>query len=102
MDIETSGKNIYLKNKVVSKLDLFVIDFINILKKYWFLNAENPMELYGMLGDKLAIRIAAKETVIPNIEIEFIKSDLDKASLDEHKVVNIGKDTINYPLLNFK
>ncbi|NJD77268.1 MAG: hypothetical protein FIB08_09270 [Candidatus Methanoperedens sp.] len=142
MDIVTSGKNIYLKNKVVSKLDLFVIDFINILKKYadytvvsgyvsilfgrsrgtedidilikiidldtfikfykeltgkkyWFLNAENPMELYGMLEDKLAIRIAAKEAVIPNIEIKFIKSDLDKASLDEHKVVNIGKDTIN-------
>ncbi len=142
MDIETSGKNIYLKNKVVSKLDIFVIDFIDILKKYtdytvvsgyvsilfgrsrgtedidiliniidldtfikfykeltlkkyWFLNAENPMELYGMLEDKLAVRIAAKETVIPNIEMKFIKSDLDTASLDEHKVVNIGKDTIN-------
>ena len=34
MDIEIDAENIYLKNKVVSKLDLFVIDFINILKKY--------------------------------------------------------------------
>jgi len=34
MDIEIEAENIYLKNKVVSKLDLFVVDFINILKKY--------------------------------------------------------------------
>jgi hypothetical protein len=34
MDIEIEAEKIYLKNKVVSKLDLFVADFINILKKY--------------------------------------------------------------------
>jgi hypothetical protein len=112
MDIEFYEKNISLKNKALSKLDLFVIDFANILKKYtdyvvvsgyvsilfrrsrgtedidilikkidmetfikfnmeliekqyWFLNADNPGELFGMLQDGLAVRIAAKETVIP-------------------------------------
>ena len=134
MDIEIKDKNISLKNKVLSKLDLFVIDFVNILakysdyvvvsgyvsivfgrsrgtedidilikkidmetfiklnreligKQYWFLNADNPGELYGMLQDGLAVRIAVKETVIPNIELKFVKSDLDRISLREHMVV---------------
>ncbi len=142
MDIEVKGRNISLKNKVVSKLDIFVIDFINILKKYvdyvvvsgyvsilfgrsrgtedidilikkidfytfirlyreliereyWFLNAENPIELYGMLESRLAIRAALKNTVIPNIEIKFVKNDLDIISLNEHRVVKIGKESIN-------
>lgn len=142
MDIEFKGENIFLKNKALSKLDLFVIDFINILEKYtdyvvvsgyvsilfgrsrgtedidifinkidmeifiklnreligkqyWFLNAENPGELFGMLQDGLAVRIAAKDTVIPNIEIKFVKSDLDRISLREHMVVNTGKESIN-------
>jgi hypothetical protein len=107
MDIEIEAENIYLKNKVVSKLDLFEVDFINILKKYmdyvivsgyvsilfgrsrgtedidllinkidmdtflkfhnelieknyWFLNAENPNELFGMLEDKLVSRHSSK------------------------------------------
>jgi hypothetical protein len=142
MDFEYNGKNISLKNKVLSKLDLFVIDFVDILtkyadyvvvsgyvsiifgrsrgtedidilikkidmetfiklnreligKQYWFLNADNPGELYGMLQDGLAVRIAVKETVIPNIELKFVKSDLDRISLREHMVVKTGKHIIN-------
>lgn len=142
MDFEYQGKNISLKNKVLSKLDLFVIDFVNILtkysdyvvvsgyvsivfgrsrgtedidilikkidmetfiklnreligKQYWFLNADNPGELYGMLHDGLAVRIAVKETVIPNIELKFVKSDLDRISLKEHIVVKTGEHSIN-------
>jgi RecA-family ATPase len=34
MELEIEGKYIILRNKVVSKLDLFVIDFIKILEKY--------------------------------------------------------------------
>jgi len=142
MDFEYKGKNISLKNKVLSKLDLFVIDFVNILtkyadyvvvsgyvsiifgrsrgtedidilinkidmetfikfnreligKQYWFLNADNPGELYGMLHDGLAVRIAIKETVIPNIELKFVKSDLDKISLREHMIVETEENSIN-------
>lgn len=142
MDIEIKGKDISIKNKVASKLDVYVLDFINVLKKYanyvvvsgyvsilfgrsrgtedidilvkkididtfiklykelieknyWFLNAENPIELYGMLENKLAIRAAAKDTVIPNIEIKFVKSELDITSLNEHRVVKIGNESIN-------
>lgn len=142
MDLETEGKNIYIKNKVFSKLDIFVIDFINVLKKYvdyvvvsgyvsilfgrsrgtedidilikkididtftklhqeliekkyWFLNAESSKELYEMLDDRLAIRVALKDAVIPNIEIKFVKSELDMVSLNEHNVVKIGRQSIN-------
>ncbi|MFA4936234.1 MAG: hypothetical protein WC568_10410 [Candidatus Methanoperedens sp.] len=126
MDIEIKGENIYLKNKVVSKLDIFVVDFINILKKYMdyvvvsgyvsilfgrsrgtedidilinkidrdtFLKFHN--ELFGMLEGKLAIRVAVKDNVIPNIEIKFIKSQLDRISLKEHKVAQLDKYGIN-------
>ncbi|MCX9009531.1 MAG: hypothetical protein OIN66_00275 [Candidatus Methanoperedens sp.] len=83
---------------LIKRLDMEAfIKFYNELKgkNYWFLNAESPVELYGMLEEGLAIRIAAKDTVIPNMEIKFIKSDLDRTSLREHNVVEIGKDSIN-------
>lgn len=142
MDFEIDDKNIYLKNKFVSKLDLFVIDFIDILRKYtdyvvvsgyvsilfgrsrgtedidvlinktgkdvflkfhnelieknyWFLNAENPDELFAMLEDGLAIRAAVKDTVIPNIEIKYVKSRLDRVSMEEYKVAIMEKYSIN-------
>lgn len=142
MELEIKGRDISIKNKVASKLDVYVIDFINVLKKYmdyvvvsgyvsilfgrsrgtedidilikkidfdtfiklykelieknyWFLNADKPAELYGMLENKLAIRTAAKDTVIPNIEIKFVKSELDIISLKEHRVAKIGNESIN-------
>jgi hypothetical protein len=142
MELEIKGMDISIKNKITSKLDVYVIDFINVLKKYvdyvvvsgyvsilfgrsrgtedidimimkigfdtfiklhrelieknyWFLNADNPTELYGMLDNKLAIRVAAKDTVIPNIEIKFVKNALDITALNEHRVAKIGNESIN-------
>lgn len=142
MELEIEDKNIYLKNKFTSKLDLFVIDFVKILKKYtdyvvvsgyvsilfgrsrgtedidilinktgkdiffkfhdelikknyWFLNSENPDELFGMLEDGLAIRAAVKDKVIPNIEIKYVKTQLDKVSMKEHKVAILEKYSVN-------
>ena len=48
-----------------------------------------------MLEDDLAIRVAAMDSIIPNIEIKFAKSDLDRISLNEHNVVVLDKDTLN-------
>jgi hypothetical protein len=64
-------------------------------KKYWFLNTENPLELYEMLNDKLAIRAAIQDTVIPNIEIKFTKNRIDRDSLQKYMEVKIDKDSIN-------
>jgi len=66
-----------------------------IQKNYWFLNADNPFELYGMLEDGLAIRAAIKDTVIPNIEFKYVKNQIDRISLKEHMVVTIGNYSIN-------
>ena len=83
---------------LIKKIDMETFIKLNrelIGKQYWFLNADNPGELYGMLQDGLAVRIAVKETVIPNIELKFMKSDLDRISLREHMVVKTGKHIIN-------
>jgi hypothetical protein len=66
-----------------------------IEKNYWFLNAESKGELYEMLENELAIRAAKKNKVIPNIEIKFVKNELDKTSLIDHNVVKIGNQTVN-------
>ncbi len=134
---------------MVSKLDLFVIDFIKILekytdyvivsgyvstlfgrsrgtedfyifiekmdfqtfkqlkdelrqKKYWFLNAKNPLELYAMLNNKLAIRAAIQDTVIQNIEIKFTNNRIDRDSLQKHMEVKIDRDIINILLLEIQ
>lgn len=97
MDIEIEADNIFLKNKMVSKLDLFVVDFINILKKYmdYVVVSGYVSILFGMLEDGLAIRVAVKDNVIPNIEIKFVKSQLDRISLKEHKVAQLDTYCIN-------
>jgi len=66
-----------------------------IEKNYWFLNAENPIELFGMLEDGLAIRVAVKDNVIPNIELKYVKSQLDRISLKEHKIAQLDTYSIN-------
>lgn len=134
---------------MVSKLDLFVIDFIKILekytdyvivsgyvstlfgrsrgtedidifiekmdfqtfkqlkdelrqKKYWFLNAKNPLELYAMLNNKPAIRAAIQDTVIQNIKIKFTNNRIDQDSLQKHMEVKIDRDIINILLLEIQ
>ena len=46
-------------------------------KRYYFLNPEGPEGLYKRLEEKLGIRIAEEDTIIPNIELKFLKDDLD-------------------------
>jgi hypothetical protein len=49
---------------------------------FWAINTDDKRELYEMLRDNLAIRIAKKRKVIPNIEIKFVKSEDDRYCLD--------------------
>jgi hypothetical protein len=124
MDITFEKGKLFMNNKVISDLDTFVLDFIQILKhyteyvivsgyisillgrargtedidilipplikkkffmfyekliekKYVILNPENEYGLYSMLEDGLGIRIAGRDTVIPNIELKFIKNEFD-------------------------
>ena len=129
MELEYKKGSIYIKNKVITELDKFVLDFVKFLERfteytivsgyvtilfgrargtedidtliarfdknmfihlfklliesdYNFLNSENANELYEMLEEGLAIRIARKNTVIPNIELKFVKDEFDRYSLE--------------------
>lgn len=55
-------------------------------QNYECLNATNSNEAYNdYLGNNHAVRIAKKGCFIPNIELKFVKNDLDRYSL-EHKL----------------
>lgn len=62
---------------------------------YWSVNVDSEKELYSMLKDSLGIRFAEKGKVIPNMEIKFVKDELDKLSLNKKiKVITKKGDLI--------
>jgi len=52
-----------------------------IERGYDFLNPEDATGLYEMLCERLGIRAAEKDTVIPNMEMKFAKDDFDRYAL---------------------
>lgn len=48
---------------------------------YDFLNAEDADGLYEMLCERMGIRAAEKDMVIPNMEMKFAKDDFDRYAL---------------------
>lgn len=70
------------------------INFYNELIKndYYFLNPENENGLFEMLEEKLGIRAAKKDTIIPNIEMKFIKDDIDSYTLENRVKVSLNKE----------
>jgi hypothetical protein len=138
MEFKYTKDSILINNKVLTELDEFVVDFINILRKYcnyvvisgyipiffgrtrgtedvdvfidyvdkktfvsfyndlvknnyYFLNPEDENGLYEMLTDKLGIRTAKKDTIIPNMEMKFIKDDIDRFTLNNRVKVTVNK-----------
>jgi hypothetical protein len=133
MDLEFKGNEIKIRNKIITELDKFVFDFVDLLdvhyvivsgyvailfgrsrgtedvdvlikpithskfmelyekavkRDFYFLNSTNPDTLYEMLNEGLAVRIAKEDTIIPNIELKFIKNEIDRFSLENRlKVV---------------
>lgn len=129
MDFEYDGNKVVIKDKVLTLLDKFVLDFMGLLEEhvdyvvvsgyviilfgrargtedidviircmdkedfaalyselreegYYFLNPEDMNGLYGMLQEGLRIRAAKENTIIPNIELKFVKDDFDRYSID--------------------
>ena len=142
MELNYENGNIAIKNKVITALDEFVLDFTKLLKKYtkytivsgyvailfgrargtedidaliesidknvftsfyrmlinkgyYFLNPENADGLYEMLEEGLGIRIAKKDTIIPNIELKFVKDDFDRYAMDNRIKVTIDDKHIS-------
>jgi len=81
----------------INKIDLKKFElFFKALEQnsYWILNATDVKEPFDMLEDGLAIRIAKKNTVIPNFEIKFARKDTDFISLKNPLEVVVNKKTI--------
>lgn len=49
-----------------------------LLKGYEFLNAEDAGGLWEMLRQHMGIRVAQKDCFIPNIELKFLKDEVDR------------------------
>jgi hypothetical protein len=59
-------------------------------KDFWFLNNENPKELFGMLKEGDSIRVAKTNRVIPNIELKLTKTKYDSYSLQNSLTVLVN------------
>ncbi|MCZ7380380.1 MAG: hypothetical protein O8C64_02215 [Candidatus Methanoperedens sp.] len=63
---------------------------------YECLNTGNSYEAYNdYLENHHAIRIAKKGSFIPNIELKFVKNDLDRYSLEHRRHVKIADRSLN-------
>jgi hypothetical protein len=64
-------------------------------KNYECLNTSNSFEAYNdYLENHLAIRLAIKGTFIPNIELKFVRNDLDRYSLEHKKHVKLAEGSL--------
>lgn len=142
MNLQNTPNGIILTNKTLSELDIFVRDFLNVLKaytdyvivsgyvtilfgrargtedidiiidridrrtftiffndlierNYWFLNSDDQNDLFGMLNENLAVRIAKSGEIIPNIELKFAKDYFDNFSLRNSLKVEMDDYELN-------
>jgi len=66
-----------------------------IEQNYECLNTSNPYEAYNSyLENRHAIRMAKKGSFIPNIEIKFVKTELDRYSLKHRKHVKLADGSL--------
>ena len=134
MELEFDEKEIHMKHKILTELDKFVFDFVDLLdvryvvvsgyvailfgrsrgtedvdiliepvdygrfvelyeraekNGFYFLNSANPSTLYDMLSEGVAVRVAKKDTIIPNVELKFAKNEIDRFSLENRLRVTI-------------
>jgi hypothetical protein len=78
---------------IIEKMNKGIFErFFNDLteKNYWFLNSDDQNDLFNMLNEDLAVRIAKSGEIIPNIELKFVKDYFDNFSLKNSLKVIIG------------
>ena len=74
----------YLEKPSFSRLYRALID-----GGYEFLNAEDADGLFDMLNKRMGIRVARKEQFIPNIELKYVKDEVDRIVLRDRVEVNL-------------
>ena len=78
------------------------VDFSDFKKLYknlkendfYCLNAEEEEIVYSYLEENLAIRFAKLDTIIPNVELKWIKNDFDKIALKKTIDVKIQNENV--------
>ncbi len=61
---------------------------------YYSLNAASAKMAYDLLKDDIAVRFAPEGIVIPNMEILFAVSDVQKLALSTSMLVRVGRESI--------
>lgn len=61
-------------------------------KNFYCLNAEKVDDVYDYLQNNVAIRFAKKKTVIPNVELKWVRYAVDQVALDDKIMVRINED----------
>lgn len=88
---ETEDVDIFIEEMPEKKFN----QFWNSMEENGFecLNAFSPSEaLNDFLGQMVAIRFAEKGRVIPNFEMKYPKTDLNKYSLENRILVKVGEN----------
>ncbi len=68
-------------------------EFWNELEKqgFWCLNATSAEEAFSLLKEGIAIRVAERGQIIPNIELKFSKNSVDETTISERIKVVLSK-----------
>lgn len=81
----------------------FAAFYADLLRNgFWAINADSVEELYGMLKERLAVRFAEKDIIIPNFEVKFVKDALDEFTLKEKIKVVTKKGDIFISILGLQ
>ena len=73
----------------------FILLYTDLQKHgYWCLNGEDENELYQYLHDRLALRFAMKNEIVPNFEVKLAKRKLDYAAFEDRITVSMPKGSI--------
>ncbi|MDO9096749.1 MAG: hypothetical protein Q7U60_01310 [Candidatus Methanoperedens sp.] len=92
------------RSRISEDVDIFIehLSFEKFLKfwsgieqSYECLNTGNSYEAYiDYLENHHAIRIAKKGSFIPNIELKFVKNDLDRYSLENRRHIKLANGSL--------
>ncbi|MBU4245847.1 MAG: hypothetical protein ABIF85_00455 [Nanoarchaeota archaeon] len=61
---------------------------------YWIINSTTEKDAFEILNDRSSIRVAENNKIIPNMEVKFVKDEIERYSLNKKIRVEIGDKTL--------
>ncbi len=97
------------RSRTTEDIDIFIdrvgfADFkkffeLTLSENYWSIDSESLEDAFDRLQSSLSVRIAKKDTVIPNFEIKFAKKETDFMSLNAPlKIIVNNEELLTSPL----